>query len=325
MLFISIPVHENVDAIINQCVNFSTLCKCCIVLHVNARSSNLKPILSQALVTLRLKQSVFINPESKDVKWGDLFEAHISNLKFIRNELSSGGDFVAFNASNDMLIKINLNKYISEYRTLYHVRRYFLENNYYWWPVNKAKNDDVLLQLMKTYFGECQFILGSQIEGSVYQTKFLFQLLDILEKEEKWLKNKSFNYPREEIWFPTFAYMMNEKPSGDPFIFSEINKYDSDVYSIFRFIENLPLPAVAKKLSKKTLSAVLRRLPYYKINRKTIDAIANNKIQPIKVIDHDLQWLSHTNADHIFGVKRIPRKLNNNLRVYISSLNKLDL
>ena len=320
MLFISIPVHENPEVVLNQCRNFLTYIDCGIVLHVNWNNYQIKEQLNKLISYSEFRERVFLNPVSLKISWGDLFNAHLENLRFLRSELTNLCDSVAFNASNDLLVRSGLGNYINANCTLYQKRIYKRGISYYWWPADRALQDRIFARIISANFGTKDFILGSQIEGSVYKMKFLDDLLNLITDERKYLQGKSFNYPREEIWFPTFAYIMNEKPSGDPFIFSEINKYDSDVYSAFRFIESLPLPAIAKKLSKKTLSATLRRLPYYKINRKIIDSVADNKILPIKVIDHDLQWLTHSNADHIFGVKRIPRDLNNNLRLYISSL-----
>lgn len=321
MLFISIPVHENPAVVLEQCNNIRKYSDSIVVLHVSRSNPTLKSQLMAGIKNRNLLNT-YINPTSVQTSWGDIFNAHIENIKFIR-QFAHRDDVIAFEASNDMHIRKGLSDYATSKLFLFNERNYsYIQQAYYWWPINRAFQDNNFMALLKKIFGTNKEIFGSQIEGSVYQADFLFNLVDLLKKLNiSPHGNLARPYPREEVWFPTFAHYLGIRSQGNPYIYSEVNIYDASVYEQFRRVEKLLPCTLLSMPTKKIVSALLRRLPFYRVTPELVNMILENKITPTTVIDHHIKWTNFVDPEELYGIKRVPRSLDCKLRAHINSLN----
>lgn len=316
MLYISIPVHENVDVVVNQCRNICFYTEATVIIH--ASNYSLQKEIRECLLNNKLESRIIINTKSVRTDWGNIFAAHIENLRFLKNtRLLEHSDRIAFHASNDMFIKKGVESYIkTTTRSIYTPRIY--EREAYWWPANKAREDEVLCNAMEAQFGKNWLLVGGQLEGSVYTWKILEKLIIWYDKFLGTLPDTGC-YPREEIIFPSFAFNLGDVPEKEVYLYSEVHKYDSIVYKYFRKIDNFKIiPSALRYLMKKIVSAGLRRLSFlYKLK---LEDVKHGRYARVCVHDKACTWYANGVGMSIYGIKRVPRDLNNSIRRYLSQL-----
>ena len=313
MLYISIPVHENVQVVMSQCRNIVFYTEAIVILHASNQYFQTK--IRECVLKQHLESRIWVNTKSIKTAWGNIFAAHIENLRFLKNTgLLFDSDRIAFHASNDMFIKKGVETYIkSTTRSIYTPRVY--EKEAYWWPANKAREDEILCNAMETQFGKDWIMVGGQLEGSVYTW-------EILEKLVSWYDNfltavpDTGNYPREEIILPSFAFNFEGLPERNVYLYSEVHKYDSVVYKYFRKIDNLEImPSAFKYLMKRTVSAVLRRLTFYKLK---LENVKLGRYERVCIYDKACTWYANGSDMSIYAIKRVPRSINNGIRKYLT-------
>lgn len=313
MFYISIPVHENIFVVINQCMNFLKYSDCKILIHVSKNSYIDNVDLHNLLAAKGLTGRVLLNPYPVDTSWGNIVRAHIQNIRYILSIEKNLSIKVAFHASNDLLVRTGLDSYICRKEFLYHTRRYRKPG--LWWPSRIAFQDRYLLNFLKAK--HCNYIVASQVEGSVYTLDFLKNAVRIVDDFR--LLDSDRIYPREEILFSTIADILGVSPSCHPYVFSEVHRYDARLWNLWKISKKIFNPLVSKIINK-LVAKTFSMCGVGGLRISDINSIRRNVLPKLVVYDNDYKWIPYTNADGIFGVKRVPRKVDNNLRQFINSL-----
>lgn len=314
MIYVSIPVHEAPEVIIDQIKNINLfLTDSCIVLHLSKQSSFSKENLTSLIDSNKIN-NVLINPVSVDTKWGSIIQSHLCNIKFIESISTNQNDKVIFHASNDMIVKNGLNSLVSKSSNLFHTR--FYERSGYWWPANVVLSQDEIFLKALREIGSGR-VVASQIEGSMYQLNMLCEIAQVIDKYKLITNSKAF-YPREEFYFSSFAHALGVVPDNTPYIYSEIHYFDMVLWNIFNKIDNSFIPC--KNSLKKHINTILFKSKFYKINKKTVDDLIISKHKKIEFSDGSNYWDPYPETSELYGVKRINRKINDKMRSYINSV-----
>ena len=221
MIYISIPVHEKPEVVVNQMQNFARyLPEAKVVLHVSKGAkfsvNELEDILKNANVS-----HAFVNPTQVETKWGSIIQAHIANIRYIIQQ--DDAEKVIFHSSNDMLIMDGLSEYLKDKKNIFHLRK--CTSDSLWWVARRALKDNEI----STFFNNK--IYASQIEGSMYESQLLKNLLHEIDEKNLILDNEIF-YPREEIIFSSFATKFSISSDGFPYIYSQIHSFDRKFFSV---------------------------------------------------------------------------------------------
>ena len=191
MIYISIPVHEKIEIIIDQAKNFYKFFpEAMIVLHLSKGAAfsldNLKSELSKENVN-----NVLVNPKQVETSWGGILNAHLENIRYI---LTLGdAEKVIFHSSNDMLVKKGIFDYVKNRKNIFNLRP-IIEDSF-WWVGRRALRDPPMMNFFDNH------LLGSQIEGSMYEISLLEELIKEVDKNPNLLKSNR-PYPKEETcWF----------------------------------------------------------------------------------------------------------------------------
>lgn len=316
MIYVSLPVHEHPEVVIDQCLNFQKYLECLIVLHVPKAKDDLKSNVKELLAKNSLTQRVFINPVSVDTGWGKIIGAHLSNIDFIiRNLKARQKDKVVFHSSNDMLVKKGLTLYLSGKQFIFQEREFV--NPGYWLPGKYALEDDELRGFIVNTFSKFKGLCGSQLEGSMYSVELLDMLRRSIIKENL---NLSIKYPVEEIIFSTFAKYSGIRSEASNYIFSEVYRVDRDIFRILNEIKK-HFPFLSRKeICLKIVAFVLNKTGRYRITVDDVIAIRHSEYDSFDVPDLENQWKLIERNSELFGVKRVRRDLNNSVRRFIWGL-----
>ncbi|STO93158.1 Uncharacterised protein [Haemophilus pittmaniae] len=310
MIYVSIPVHEKPEVIVNQMQNFARyLPEAKVVLHVSKgakfSTNELEDFLKEANTS-----NTLINPTQVETKWGSIIQAHLANIRYIIQQ--GDAEKVVFHSSNDMLIMDGLSEYLKDKKNIFHLRK--CTSDSLWWVSRRAMEDSFIISFFKGY------IYASQIEGSMYDIRLLECLLHNIDKQLLILENEK-NYPKEEVVFSSFAYKNNINPDGLPYIYSEVHDFDRKLFRCFeinKFFANGNF--FVARLFRWILSNLLTFFNNQNISIAVIESIINREY-PIKQFltlnDGSEEWIIY-NKDFIFGVKRVKRDLNDLVRVFIS-------
>jgi hypothetical protein len=318
MHYISLLVHEAVDVIENQLQNFAKYAsEMHVVIHVSP-SAKFSPAQLHQFISGIKSPAVSINPEQVPSKWGAIIEAHLSNIKLIE-AICNANDAVAFHSSNDMLVRPGLGNYLSPGLTLFHERP--ITSQGLWWVGNTAMQDSRLANALGN-MGARQ-VFGSQIEGSVYPISALKEIRRIIHKFGL-CEHEPF-YPREEILFPTIARAIGIRPSGTPYIFSAIHRFDRHYWdALDRYAWLLNYRTFIHDSLKRKMRRRIEANGAWEIRWSDIEMIRQNggiKETPLTMNDRgDTKDWTLYQPDSCYGVKRIARDLNDPLRQSISNL-----
>lgn len=317
MIFVSLPVHEHPEVVIDQCSNFLKYLDCKIVLHVSKSSLDMKSCLNECLLKNKLSNRVIINPTSVETGWGRIIGAHLTNINFIVNGMRAvQDDKVVFHSSNDMFVRYGLTSYLNKKRFIFQ-NRVFLHPGF-WLPGKAALKDEELKNFFKQVFGHFTGMCGSQIEGSMYPVDVLSRLLYEIKKNKLIL---STNYPVEEILFPTYAKYMGVMPCASNYIFSEVNRVDRKIFDILLRIKKI-IPALSdNQFFLRVVAYIVNRVKNSgKVTVLDVENIRNRYFENFLIKDSVNAWLLNSETTAIFGVKRVARNLKDPLRLYINSL-----
>lgn len=314
MIYISIPVHTTPEVIINQMGNFRKyFSEAVIILHLSRNATFTIHDLEKQIVDANLAQ-VLVNPKQVETEWGSIIDAHLENIRYIIR--LGNAEKVIFHSSNDMLVKRGGYDYVKDKQYIFHQRKCFLSS--LWWVSRRALKDHPLV----SYFNNQ--LQASQIEGSMYSITLLKELVDEIEKGKLIISHKPF-YPREEIIFSSFAKLKGIVPDGLPYVFSEVHQFDRKFFGTlirYKYLFNFPL--YLGKLMIQLLEKYLLKEYDYSINKNTILAIIQQDetyLQPYLSLndDKDVSWRCYS-VGEIFAVKRVNRKINDPVRLYINQL-----
>lgn len=317
MIYISIPVHEKPEVVVNQMQNFARfLPEAKIVLHVSKGAkfsvNELEDVLKKANIS-----NALVNPTQVETKWGSIIQAHLANIHYIIQQ--GDAEKIIFHSSNDMLIMDGLSEYLKDKKNIFHLRK--CTSDSLWWVSRKAVKDSAL----STFFNGKLY--ASQIEGSMYDINLLKNLVHRIDNQALILDSKIF-YPREEIVFSSFACKNNIKPDGLPYIYSEVHQFDRTLFRALRkgnFIFKYDNMLV--KILRKLITSFFSMFFYKSINIQIISSIISRDFSfndKNELNDSfNSKWVIY-NVYYLFGVKRVSRNLNDINRIFISNLSKLD-
>lgn len=318
MIYVSLTVHENLPIILNQLINFKRFLDSKVVVHLSEGSSISPQALKEAIQNNLLTDQVIVNPDRVETSWGNIFSAHISNVRFIESISKNPDiDIVAFHSSNDMLCREGLRNHLERSPLNFHTRSFDDRFGSYWWPLSHAQKDKNLRECLLSEFGRKNGgIVGGQIEGSTYTVGILKKILKLVMKYN--LTDVSrWQYPREEILFPTLAVSIGVKPQSSPYIYSEIQRIDAYYYNLRALFEKFMPPNMSEFVAK-SIRYPLKSCGCFSIRKKDVDLIRQENIKPLVLKDYH-PWHPYNSASCLYGVKRVPR-INCALRDYISRL-----
>lgn len=313
MIYLSIPVHEKIPVIINQVENIKRFLPCTVVLHVSKSAKFTNKELEKSLSNIGYHESVFVNDISVETVWGSIISAHLENLNYIKKLGARAEDKVIFMASNDMLIRPGCYDLVKNSEFIFHLRK--CEHARYWWPALVANKDIGFIKAIAKTGGSR--IYASQIEGSMYPFGVLQDINKIIKING--LLNSDLFYDRAEFYFSSLTAAMGYTPSADPFIFAEFHRFDSKLWKMLRICDRT-LPDELSGYLKKIINKLYFLSRLYSISKDDVLAIKNGTLKLPELYDGSEFWHPYTDIKKIFGVKRVPRNLNNNLRKFITNM-----
>lgn len=311
MYIISLLVHEEKEVVLEQLSNIKKYFSSAkVIIHIS-KSATFS--ISELDTYLNGKvDNYYLNPNQVQTSWGGIIAAHFLNIKYAYK--IDPNSKIIFHSSNDMFVKSGVEKYLDGKNNLFNYRKV---NSFftYWWVGAVAKQDRKLLNLLKSMGSS--LIIGSQIEGSMYQTDLLMKMVSLCEESD--LLNSLLSYPREEIIFSSLANALGVKSDGLPYLLSEVHRFDSKLWTFFMNFRKIH----KNNFLRKVVNSIYFNSNFYKIKPKDIEAIRNNNIEYLEkfeyLYDGDYKWRIF-DSKNLFAVKRVERNMNHPLRVYIRGL-----
>lgn len=320
MICVSLPVHTRPIVIAGQLANFATfLPEAKVVLHVSAQARFTLAELEWALAQAGCSNAV-INGQRRPTAWGNILPAHLANVSWIRRHLPRCTR-ICLHSSNDMLVRPGVACHLEHGGNFLH-RRLIRPGNR--WRFAAAALGDTALQALCHRLGDAPLI-GSQVEGSSYEAALLYEVADMIGAAAS--QAPPLPYPREEVWLSTVAHARGARPSGAPYIFSEVHRFDRSFWRVLRHVDPLiGHPGDARYLPRRALEFLMIHTGFHRIDRHLVDRIARDAADALA----PYEWLSDEaggggrwrvfDRHGLYGVKRVPRRPNHPLRRYIDIL-----
>lgn len=301
---ISITTNENPEVIQSVIKNFSTASShLYFFLHVSKNSSF---PLAEYFGLENQFSNLVVNRTSVFTVWGNIFQGHIENLRLI--DADSSFTHFGFHATNDMFVRKIPIDFFAKYRVGYFNN--LLSRRHTWFSTCQV-NKDSNMKKLNEFFG-FDFGVQSQVEGTFYPTDFLSEALRLTRKFDLKPHNR---YPVEEIYFPTLARNLGLLPETQPYIFSEVQRYEQ-----FRKLARKYKLDLGSNNLLNILARIYQAFGNFEISQVDVDEVIKSKIPPI-LSGAFLKSVSegYSCSRSVFGVKRVPRELGNELRSYIES------
>jgi hypothetical protein len=317
LICISLPVHTRPAVIAGQLKNFAAfLPGAQVVLHVSAQArftpAQLEAALSQAGCT-----NARINPQRLATGWGNILLAHLANIAWIRRQAPHCAR-ICLHSSNDMLVRPGLARHLERGASFLHHRP--IRGDSRWRFATPALADPALAAVCRRLGGAP--VIGSQVEGSSYEAGLLYEAADLVKHAAR--QAARVPYPREEVWLSTVAHAIGARVSGTPYVFSEVHRFDRVFWKVLRIVD----PLIGRRsdprwLPRRALEFVMIRSGFHRIDRRLVDAIATDladQLAPYEWLsDGDNSWRVF-DRHGLYGVKRVPRRPDAPLRLYIDEL-----
>jgi hypothetical protein len=162
------------------------------------------------------------------------------------------------------------------------------------------------------------------VEGSCYEAGLLYEGADIVKHAAR--QAAQLPYPREEVWLSTVAHARGARVSGAPYVFSEVHRFDRVFWKVLRVVD----PLLGRRqdprwLPRRALEFLMIRSGFHRIGRGMVDCIAADLADQLA----PFEWLSDGDGSWrvfdrhgLYGVKRVPRRLDAPLRRYIDGLSE---
>lgn len=316
MIYISLLVHENINVILNQLHNFNKFySKCTIVIHISKTSKITINTLEKVIKSNNIN-NVLVNKKQADTSWGNIISGHIANIELIKN--INGNGIIVFHASNDMIISKDVENYVLKTKSAFNKRLVLPDS--YWWPAHMVLQDKSFTNFINSFGSGA--IFASQIEGSFYETDILFEIIGLIKKHD--VLDHSLHYTKEEIFFSTIAYHLGYQANNLPYIFSEVHDFDRILWNNYKKIDsNILINSFLKNKLKDYLNKKIFKQGNYKISKNTIYAILNKNnrfLEKKEYLDDGNNIWKIYDKNHLYGVKRVERKLSDPIRIMISKL-----
>jgi len=295
---ISLLVHEQVEVVVDQCLNFETFAPLALIMiHVSPSATFLRQALADALVRGGCLRTM-INPVSVHSAWGALTGAHLANVRALAPHCDDA-TIVSFHASNDMLLR-RLPDFAAERTGLFEEREVSPQST--WYTGRQFGKSPAFADLLGRL--GCQHACGSQIEGASYPYGLLAELADRIEGQDEQLAR--LPDASEEIIFSTWARCRFGTPTGSPYV-------------LFRGSRLLPAAAAL-------LPEPLRRTGLADLLQKGLNRIESRFVAPYataadvdaviagRPIAEARQQPDANGNSPWYGIKRVARDYRNPLR-----------
>ena len=206
---ISIPVHEKTEVVLDQIVNCKTFCPHCgIVLHIS-KGFNYEDSFhteKEFMFILSTFENVFVNPNHLDTGFADIVHTHVSNFDYVSQIVDF--EYFCMGASNELFVR-NMPKIVD---CDINCGKDQVEKAVNWYWYNHTFNDDHLKNILNYLNGTKSDVKMSQIEGSFYKKDVFKGIANVINNIYNYndvYKQNRIIYPREEIYYPTIAYLLN--------------------------------------------------------------------------------------------------------------------
>jgi len=310
MILFSIAVHERPEVVVNQVENFTYFNPGCqVVLHVSAwMPEDVFRVLQDALSAYA---HVHINTTRLWSGYGDgtQMKMHVVNYSYAR-KLGLPFDYFCLHASNDMFVKAGLGNYMSAFDAGNNPVRIVWEDKR-WAQSVHALSDRLLKKMMKKY--GLSEIYGTQVEGSFYRKDIMDTVVSRIMKDGYY-----------EL--PGIYAQGTSRPV------SKIIEKREVRFLIKHLLKGMLYAKEETYFSTLSQDIVHNRAPYsycyvnwldnLKISRADIDNIREGNTGRLALIG-DIQLIA--GQLQFFAVKRIDRKIDDPMRVYITGLQNTPL
>lgn len=326
---ISIPVHEKQDVVINQINNIKKYVpEAILVIHISSEMEECADL--EAFIANEDK--VYCNPTRLRCGWGNIIDAHISNFNYLKSIVDF--DYIMFHASNDMYIREGVEQYIAQFDAGFHVHK--INKNSRWWPSVCALEDPIIMEILNILGTE--LIVATQVESSFYSRELFDDIVEIIDKARKEVTRKTGfnyqkNYTREEVYFSTIAYYLIQEKGllrGFPTTYSEVHDFDRALWRkqfitwgiYHRFGLGRIIPRSTYNLYEKRYSDKFVRKNSTALSISTVKKLLNDQSKFLNkhLYLNDSVTKYRLYGECIFSVKRVPRAMEDPLRVFINNL-----
>ena len=316
MIYISLPVHTQPGAILSQLRNFAHFFpEAMVVLHVSAEARFTLDHLTAAIKAGN-HCNALVNPRRAPTAWGNILQAHLTNIAFIRNRRDASR--ICLHASNDMLVRPGVQRYLAGGHNFCN-RRIVQPGTR--WRFGAAALADLELAKLRHKLGNID-VIGSQIEGSAYEADVMFAVAELIENTAQ--QRPSLPYPREEVWFSTLAHGLQAHVDGKPYVFSELHRFDRVFWQVQKRLDRLTgTGGAASMLLRRCVEYGMIKTGFHRIDRRWVDRIARDDtrfLSRYQTLDDGNNIWQVFERHGLFGVKRVPRRVDAGLRRYIESL-----
>jgi hypothetical protein len=280
-LAFSLPVHENNEVVANLIENiFHYNPQSIVVLHISQIFTDFNEQM------FREMPNVFVNPRRYLTQHGKgMLLTHCSNFRYLQ-ALNAGFDVFCISSSNEMFIRPGLVDYVKEVKNAFQAVRF--DPKLDWHVFVRRIDQHPKVQLLLAALGTSE-VYGGQTEGQFFEKAIFQQIADFYFSA--FGETEINDFETEEIVPQTVAMAMKVRPAL-PFTLVDYSNY-------WDFSLSVP---VLKKLADPLLVGRVKLNLGQKGSRMLVSP--------------------HLNTDNrsVFAVKRIPRKLDDPLRVFINQL-----
>lgn len=285
------------------------------MLHVSLQARFELKALETALRRSQCK-NVIINPVRAATAWGNILQAHLANVSYIRKRGDASA--ICLHASNDMLVRTGVGAYLARGRNFCHRR---IVHPGTLWRFGDAALVDPCLARLRQRLGGVD-VIASQIEGSCYEASLLYEIADLIATVPE--QPAPIAYPREEVWLSTLAHGMGARIDGKPYVFSELHRFDRVFWKVLHHLKPLiGRDGAASHFLRRLIEYLMIKSGFHRIDRRCVDSIASDDLKrllPYQTLSDGNNIWTVFERHGLFGVKRVPRKMNAPLRVYIDTL-----
>lgn len=326
---ISIPVHEKQDVVINQINNIKKYVpEAILVIHISSEMTECADL--EAFIDS--EDNVYYNPMRLNCGWGKIIDAHISNFIYLKSIIDF--DYIMFHASNDMYIRKGVVNYISQFDAGFHVHKIFTISR--WWPSVCILEDPVVDELLKLLGTES--IVATQLESSFYRKELFDDIVEVIDKARELAAQREKSdyiksYTREEVYFSTVAYHFIQERGlnrGYPTTYSEVHDFDRALWKkqhitwgiYHRLGLKAFIPRTAYDQFENNYSEKYAEKNPTALTIDTVNKLKNEQSVFLKkhLYLNDSVTRYRLYGEQIFSVKRVPREIDDPLRVYINNL-----
>ncbi len=271
----SIPIHQKMEVVIDQIVNFRHFNKnCAIIFHISQGFDNNDTLISkdEFFEIIQKFEGVYINPTSVKTGLHSIIQAHISNFKYIKDVISF--DYFAICASNESFVKEGLYEHILG--TECGFKQCIINKPTEWTHGTNLFKDQPFLDYLRAR--AINRIIFTNAEGQYYRSELFLRIVNEIDSFFK-LDEVKMAYPRDEIYCSTIAYHFckkEKKKIGYLFTYSAYHfthLWDVSKIEVDRLISGNGHFYTIKRVERQindNIRSYLRNIFHYKMEEKKI-------------------------------------------------------